>query len=159
MIQLRANPRGLLLGEFKDLLGQECSIQEASETSEDCIWLGMDKNFEGEFLLGRMKLSKELAKALIPLLRSFVSTGSLEELSSEAYKVGTWVKGMAKSTEGIEGRVVGTSATEVVIQDNLVSGVNGQLVCSWEAVSVLWEPSEKPDYLLSRLERIRTGDI
>ncbi len=73
--------------------------------------------------------------------------------------MGTWVKGATKSTEGIEGRVVGLNAKEVIIQDNLVSGAKGQFVCSWEAVSVLWEPVDKPEYLLSRLERIRTGDL
>lgn len=159
MIKLQASPRGLLRGEFSDRLDQECSIQEASEMDEDCLWLGIDKDFKGEEPASRMQLTKRMAQDLIPLLRSFVSTGNLEETSIEAYRVGTWVKGAVKATEGIEGRVVSTDAGGAVIQDNVTPGPDGQHICAWEALDVFWEVIDKPDHLLSRFERIRTGEI
>lgn len=159
MIKLQSNPKGLLRGEFLDHAGQECSIQEASEAEEDCLWLGVDKDIHGEDVLAHMKLTRETASRLIPLLRGFVAQGDLREDTGKAYAVGTWVRGTVRPTEGIEGRVVYTDAHELVIQDNLVSGTEGRYVCTWDAVSVLWEPVDKPDHLMSRFDRIRIGDL
>lgn len=159
MIKLQANPKGLLRGEFLDHDGRECSIQEASEVEEDCIWLGVDRDIRGEDIQAHMQLTRSMAAKLIPLLRGFVAQGDLREDTGKAYVVGTWVKGMVRPTEGIEGRVVYTDAHELVIQDNLISGTDGRYVCTWDAVSVLWEPIEKPDHLMSRFERIRTGEL
>lgn len=159
MIKLKASPSGLLRGEFLDRLGQDCSIQESSETEEDCIWIGLDKDFRGDEMFSRMHLTQDMAKDLIPLLRAFVTTGSLEEGVDETYRVGVWVKGVAGSAKGMEGRIIATNAEGITVQDNHIQGAGGLTTCAWKSVSVLYEPMEKPEYLMSRFERIRTEGL
>lgn len=159
MIQLKASPKGLLRGEFTDLQGQECSIQESSEQSEDCLWLGPETDMHGEMVLGRMRLSREMIKELIPLLRSFVTSGSLEEDLGREFRVGVWVRGVAGVFNGIEGRVVATGTEGIFVQDNSLAGIPGQYNCAWEVVSTFWEPMEKPGHMMSRFDRIRSGDL
>lgn len=72
--------RGFGLVTFKDLYGDECSLQESSLATEACIWLGMDKPKEVEgTVLGRMHLNQKQAKSLIKLLNFFVKTGYVPE--------------------------------------------------------------------------------
>jgi len=75
-----ANDRGFQKGSFKDLYGEECSIQESSLATEACIWLGcnhetIDK--QGRHCGARMHLTQDMVKDIIPILQYFVETGFL----------------------------------------------------------------------------------
>ncbi len=76
MIVLRMNERGFLVGTFRDQDGEPCSIQESSAASRCCIWLGCDE-VEGE--PGRMHLSVDDVRELLPLLQRFVDQSDLRE--------------------------------------------------------------------------------
>lgn len=83
---------------FMDRYDQECSIQNSSIATEDCIWLGLNdadpiimaskvmENGTGwvkypipddVLLHTRMHLTKEQVKELIPYLQYFVENGEL----------------------------------------------------------------------------------
>jgi hypothetical protein len=70
-VELNATGRGFSRGEFTDLYGEPCSIQDSSLATDDAIWLGADAN--------RMHLSRAHAVALLPLLQRFVDTGTIGE--------------------------------------------------------------------------------
>lgn len=93
-VKMRYTERGFAIGEFVERNGQECSIQQSSVATEDCIWLGVDEPTVQVFrpgqggwqkvplpadvqIGGRMHLTRATVKALLPLLREFVKTGSL----------------------------------------------------------------------------------
>lgn len=97
-MQIENTQRGFGRGEFKDLYGDECSIQKSSLATEDAIWLGISKAkpiimaskvveggtgwvdypiHEDVFIGTRMHLNQELAKELILQLQNFVDTGDL----------------------------------------------------------------------------------
>ena len=69
--------RGFDRAEFLDRYRQKCSIQKSSVATEDCIWLGVDVNLEGEDVEERMHLTQEAAKDLWPALYVFSRTGEL----------------------------------------------------------------------------------
>jgi hypothetical protein len=78
-ITIAATERGFMAGDFEDLNGDKCSIQESSLATDDALWLGCNKGThtkEGE-CFARMHLNRETAAALIPLLQTFVETGYL----------------------------------------------------------------------------------
>lgn len=103
-IEMKPTPRGFMKGEFKDLYGSECSIQESSLATDDAIWLGVN-DAKPEIMISdarklgmdipgdngwmaypipeqvcfttRMHLNKEQVEQLLPLLKKFVKTGSL----------------------------------------------------------------------------------
>lgn len=64
--------RGFAVMRGIDRYGQPYSIQDSSLATEACIWLGSDGPEPG-----RAHLTKDDAAALIPLLQSFVDTGSI----------------------------------------------------------------------------------
>jgi len=89
--------RGFGIKKFKDLYGEECSLQESSLATDDAIWLGVhdpelvvfeDENM-GKYITTpmpktfsvhcRMHLNKEQVAELIPILQNFVETGFLKE--------------------------------------------------------------------------------
>ncbi len=76
MIVLRKNGRGFLIGTFRDQDGEPCSIQESGAASRLCIWLGCE-DVEGE--PGRMHLSVDDVRDLLPLLERFVEQSDLHE--------------------------------------------------------------------------------
>lgn len=89
-INYHITERGFAMGEFRDLYGQFCSIQESSwagRTDYDkAIWLGVSntgpnlKGPDGEFgspVHARMHLSQKMAKRLIKQLKFFVKHGEL----------------------------------------------------------------------------------
>ncbi len=104
-IAIRTTPRGSFVGDFEDVNGRACSVQESSRAvcgdEGACIWLGCDdmglKAFEpnGEpswrdvdlatfypqatsFLSNtRMHLSQADVKRLLPVLRHFADHGEL----------------------------------------------------------------------------------
>ncbi len=61
--------RGFYGFKFKDIYGEECSIQESSLAGKDALWLGADEN--------RMHIDKQKAKQLIVLLKHFYRHGNL----------------------------------------------------------------------------------
>lgn len=69
--------RGFKYGRFTDKYGSECSIQDSSIASEPCIWLGVDKSFEGNECT-RMHLTQDHVKELLPLLKAFLKNGSID---------------------------------------------------------------------------------
>lgn len=72
--------RGFTYYEFEDANGIKCSLQESSSAMSPKIWLGSDeepKMHLGEWLSSRMHIDIKTAKKLIPLLQTFVDTGSL----------------------------------------------------------------------------------
>ena len=71
-IKLKTNEHGFAVGDFCDLNGVSCSIQESSVATEDMIRLGRDNP---EY--ARMHLGRKLVAALLPLLKRFVKTGGL----------------------------------------------------------------------------------
>jgi hypothetical protein len=76
-IRLEPTPRGFLRGEFVDRYGQICSLQQSSLATEDCIWLGVDRDIDGEAVSARMHLTQALVVALLPALEHFARTGEL----------------------------------------------------------------------------------
>lgn len=73
-------PRGFQRTEFTDLYGSTCSLQESSLATEEAIWFGVDKDFDGrETNSHRMHLSREAVAVLLPILQHFVETGELKE--------------------------------------------------------------------------------
>lgn len=93
--------RGFDFKEFTDSNGQKCSIQKSSSAMADKIWLGVadptvqalaSKMFKGKLLergwvdvplpketviSGRMHLTQEMVKNILPLLKHFAETGEL----------------------------------------------------------------------------------
>lgn len=100
-LKLENTERGFGRAEFKDRYGANCSIQESSLATEDCIWLGVNDavpqmlvrgegwqpvplpQVDGVRIVavndsGRMHLNREQVAALLPLLKRFVKTGRLK---------------------------------------------------------------------------------
>lgn len=78
--------RGFTLYEFVDRYGESCSLQESSLATEDAIWLGIDAIDptnrtivvnKKDAVMGRMHLTVEHVKELLPLLTYFVEHGTL----------------------------------------------------------------------------------
>lgn len=81
MIPFTKTDRGFTRGEFKDTYGCECSIQQSSIATADCLWLGCDEILRApgfDPINSRMHLTREMAAELIPPLQHFVETGALE---------------------------------------------------------------------------------
>lgn len=68
---MRQTERGFDILEFKDRYGKECSLQKSSLATEDCIWLGVNS------ARGRMHLTQDMVRDLLPYLNNFVETGDL----------------------------------------------------------------------------------
>lgn len=58
------------VGEFQDLHGESCSIQQSNLADIVAIRLGRDD--------ARMHLDRKMVTDLLPLLKRFVKTGELE---------------------------------------------------------------------------------
>ena len=93
-MKVEATERGFALIEFFDQFGVECSLQISSLT-EACVWLGVDepdvkflvpgKGWQevpipkGALRSGRMHLTQDMVRELLPHLQQFVETGQLRE--------------------------------------------------------------------------------
>ena len=160
-VEFKQTKRGQLRADFQDRYGALCSIQESSIPGEDCVWLGVDVNFEGDELRhGRMHLSQEQARELIPVLRHFARRGSLGvDTTKDPYHVGAWVIGVGEDNLGIEGRIIQANVGEtLVVQDWRKAGPEGQVITAWDAIDLFWEPYEMPDKIPSRYERLTEDD-
>lgn len=154
-MEFKPTKRGFLRGEFKDRYGSECSIQESSLAGEDCIWVGVEVDFNGvEVEGGRMHLDQERARELIEVLRHFARTGRLGVDSlEERFRVGAWVRGVGEDNRGVEGRIVSLHKGEsVTVQDFNIPGPAGQFIYLWEAFDLSWEALETPDTMPTRYD-------
>ena len=77
MIKYDETNRGFGRGEFSDRYNQKCSIQKSSLATEDCIWLGVDVDLNGNKVHNRMHLTQEMAIELQKALTVFIETGDL----------------------------------------------------------------------------------
>jgi hypothetical protein len=76
-VEINKTERGFKFCLFKDYYGVECSIQQSSIATDDCIWIGANE-VRGEVTgNNRMHLSREQIASLIPILQRFVDTGDL----------------------------------------------------------------------------------
>lgn len=82
-IELKPTSRGFLRGEFKDVCGDACSLQESS-CSGGYIWLGCDHesihSLTGKPIGARMLLNREAARELAAHLSFFAKTGRLRRV-------------------------------------------------------------------------------
>lgn len=85
-LKLNFNGRGYAYVDFKDVYGQECSLQQSSGIDPG-LWIGVDNtgpNIAGpqgtrnEYVSCRMLLNPDQAKALIPILVRFAESGSIQ---------------------------------------------------------------------------------
>jgi len=103
-VDIKETYRGFAVVEFNDFYGEQCSLQQSSIATTDCIWLGInDANpkvmaahaerlgVETDKTTGwveypvsddvsmttRMHLSREQVKPLLPHLQKFVDTGEI----------------------------------------------------------------------------------
>lgn len=77
-MKYRKTDRGFPIFEFEDRYKSQCSVQDSSLAFESCLWLGVDKAFNGEETSTRMHLTQDMVKELLPILERFVKTGSIE---------------------------------------------------------------------------------
>lgn len=84
-VKLELTERRFARGEFRDIYGSVCSIQESSNAEVDAIWLGVEIPFENYNGSGfpRMHLNQEQVAALLPLLQHFVENGYLPYAAKE----------------------------------------------------------------------------
>jgi hypothetical protein len=66
--------RGFDLVEFKDAYGKPCNIQETMTAVSTNIWMGV----ADPFMSGRMLLTQDHVKAMLPYLIRFAETGVLK---------------------------------------------------------------------------------
>lgn len=156
MILLKPTPRGLLRGDFEDRYGQQCSVQESSLATEAAIWLGVDVNLKGDEIEGRMHLTKQQVKDLLPILRFFARNGSLGyDNPREVFPVGQRVVGIGETNQDVEGRVIEVVEGQyVTIQDDHTTPPDGKIVCLWDNALLVWEPIDPPGDVPSRYDRL-----
>ena len=160
MIEIKQTLRGFLVGEFKDRYGAECTIQESSLATEACIWLGVNTDHNGEAVqFGRMHLTQEMARELIPILRHFARTGSLGTDSVSSWvSVGVWVVGVTDPYRNIRGRIVAVSKGTVVVQNDAVPGETGLIHTLEGQFDLFWEQTEDPSPRLSAIDSLLEDD-
>jgi hypothetical protein len=160
-MEFRTTKRGFLVGEFLDRYGKECSIQESSFADEDCIWLGVDNDAEGNAIAnGRMHLTQAQARDLIPVLRHFARTGGLGiDDAYEKFVVGAWVRGVGERNHGVEGRITEIHVgNDMVVQDCHKAGFAGQWICMWDKATLIWEPIDVPASVRTRYDLIAADE-
>lgn len=156
-----ATRRGLLRADFPDRYGKECSIQESSLPGENCIWLGVDVDQEGaDVQNGRMHLTQEMARKLLPVLRYFAREGHLGvDSPNEKFAIGSWVVGVGPYNTGVEGRIVSLRRGDsMIVQDFRRPGLEGQVVSTWDQADLIWEPTETPAEIPSWFDHLRQDD-
>lgn len=95
MNKIKTTNRGFDYTDFVDRNGEKCSLQKSSIATEDCIWLGVDNakifvedpDTPGKYVIlkhqsqfktyGRMHLTREQVKNLLPYLINFAETGEI----------------------------------------------------------------------------------
>ncbi len=75
-LEIKPNHRGSPRAEFKDKYESQASIQDSTIAGYPMIWLGVDRDPEGN-TGWRMHLTQEMVQDLMPLLTAFIETGSI----------------------------------------------------------------------------------
>ncbi len=79
-MKTKKTSRGFELVEFKDINGDDCSLQQSSSMSVNAIWLGCEHEtihpVTGERCGARMHLDRKLVKKLIIRLNNWLEFGS-----------------------------------------------------------------------------------
>lgn len=94
-MQLTNTLRGFPIVKFNDAYGYECSLQGSSSAMREAIWFGVDNPYVQVFvpnkgwqdvklpkdtsIYGRMHLTREQVKELLPFLQRFTESGTLED--------------------------------------------------------------------------------
>ena len=90
----RKTERGFAFMEFQDRYGEHCTLQKSSLATEDAIWLGIEEPVAAYMkppgwrrfvfpegldvrISGRMHLTQDDVKRLLPALQHFAETGEL----------------------------------------------------------------------------------
>lgn len=76
-LRYEVTERGFARWEFTDRYGEKCSIQDSPLATENAIWLGINR--VAKYAMGRMYLTQQQAKELVPLLQYFAEHGSLPD--------------------------------------------------------------------------------
>lgn len=81
--RVRKSGRGFEFIEFKDLNGEECSLQASSLATTDAVWLGCDNNAKihhvtGDPLSPRMHMDRKQVKLLVASLMRWLEKGSFK---------------------------------------------------------------------------------
>ena len=87
-LKAKNTERGFTYVEFRDIYGQECTLQNSSLATQGAIWLGVNNtgpNLTGpsgkknEDVGARMHLSRKQVEQLLPILIEFVTLGYINE--------------------------------------------------------------------------------
>lgn len=80
-IEIKPTDRGFMRGEFKDLDGNVCLIQDSSLATDYALRLGqLEGTHHQGHCLATMHLTKEMAKTLIQALMRFVNNGTIADI-------------------------------------------------------------------------------
>ena len=71
--------KGLSKISFEDDYKQQCSLQKSNAALENKIWLGVEKDINGKIVNGRMHLTQEQVRDILPYLQKFADTGELSD--------------------------------------------------------------------------------
>jgi len=71
--------KGLSKISFEDDYKQQCSLQRSNAALENKVWLGVEKDINGKIVNGRMHLTQEQVRDLLPYLQKFADTGELSD--------------------------------------------------------------------------------
>ncbi len=101
-MSFRKTARGFAIHTFRDRYNADCSIQKSSLAFEEAIWFGVDdpqlipnsSSPNGFMVAGRMHLTQQMVRDLLPILQTFAETGELqrEEEGAEEDKQGKELK-------------------------------------------------------------------
>lgn len=88
-INIKPTERGFMRGEFLDMDGNLCIIQDSSLATEYALRLGqLEGTHHQGHCLAMMHLTKEMARTLIQALMRFVNNGTIaeiEQIDKEAF--------------------------------------------------------------------------
>ena len=71
--------KGLSKISFEDDYKQPCSLQRSNAALENKVWLGVEKDINGKIVNGRMHLTQEQVRDILPYLQKFADTGELSD--------------------------------------------------------------------------------
>jgi len=71
--------KGLSKISFEDDYKQQCSLQRSNAALENKVWLGVEKDINGKIVNGRMHLTQEQVRDILPYLQKFADTGELSD--------------------------------------------------------------------------------
>jgi len=71
--------KGLSKISFEDDYKQQCSLQKSNAALVNKVWFGVEKDINGKIVNGRMHLTQEQVRDLLPYLQKFADTGELSD--------------------------------------------------------------------------------